>query len=279
MTLPTHWVNGRPGDTVSVGDRGFRYGDGLFETFRIHRGKAHLWRWHLDRLQAGLQALAIECDPVRIESQLAQGLDWLQSQRIEDAAARLSVSRGESGRGYSGESQVATLALSLDSVSPWRSVPAAAEVVLCETPLAIQPALAGIKHGNRLEQVLAARELHYHQADEGLQCNTRGELVCGISSNLFVAREGELLTPPIVDSGISGTVRRVILEVLVEEAGLSASETVLYPHDLSNADEMFLTNSLQGIRAVARCGAHAFTSTRCGDTLREHFFRFSESSE
>ena len=277
MTLPFHWVNGTPGASISLSDRGFSYGDSLFETFRVHRGRPHLWRYHLQRLQAGQRVLGIECETRRVESQLELALDWLGTQALDDAAARLTLSRGAAGRGYRSAPDMSTLTLSLDTVSPWRSVPSAARVILCETPLAIQPLLAGIKHGNRLEQVLAARELQ--DEDEGLQCNSRGEVVCGVSSNVFIARDGKLLTPPVVDCGIAGTVRRAIMEALAPSAGLEVVETRLHPDDLVTAEEMLLTSSLQGIRQVARCGEHVFTSSQCGDTLREHFFQFSESSE
>lgn len=277
MSLPVHWVNGEPGASLSVSDRGFSYGDSLFETFRIHRGRPQLWRYHLERLQAGQRVLGIDCDTARIETQVGLALEWLRANEIVDAAARLTLSRGPAARGYRSAADQPTLSLSLDSVSPWRSVPDAARVKLCETPLARQPALAGIKHGNRLEQVLASRELQ--QADEGLQSNDRGELVCGVSSNLFLVRGGQLLTPAIVDCGIAGTVRRAIIEDLAPRAGLDVVETSLQPDGIIAAEEMFLTNALLGIRQVACCGEHVFTSSQCGDNLREDFFLFSESSE
>lgn len=118
MALPAHWVNAQPNGRLALPDRGFSYGDGLFETFRCHQGRAHLWPLHLERLCAGLDRLGIECPGLRIEEQLQIGLEFLQARGIEHAAGRLAVSRGEGQRGYAGATGAATVALSLADVKP-----------------------------------------------------------------------------------------------------------------------------------------------------------------
>ncbi|MDJ0878401.1 MAG: aminodeoxychorismate lyase [Halieaceae bacterium] len=278
MTLPVHWVNGTLDAGVAVNDRGFSFGDSVFETFRIQNGRAHLWQLHALRLRGGLDLLHISCAPARIDEQLQQGFDWLQGRGIDSASARLTVSRGPAERGYRGAVGPATVALQLNEALPWRAALPPLQLVVCETRLGSQPLLAGIKHGNRLEQVLGAREVERRQADEGLMCNSRGELVCAVSANLFVVRGDRLLTPPIEDCGIAGTVRQLIIDTLAAQAGIEVAVGPLLPGDLASADELLLTSSLQGIRSVAGCDGHSFTSTRWGDTLREHFFRACETA-
>lgn len=276
MALPVHWVNGTFGATLAVSDRGFSFGDSVFETFRIERGRVQLRELHESRMRDGLDRLGIDCAQALIDEQLQQGLDWLAARSIDSVSARLTVSRGPADRGYRSAAGPATVALQFNEVIPWRTALPPLRLVVCETQLGSQPLLAGIKHGNRLEQVLAALEVERRQADEGLMCNNRGELVCAVSANLFLVRGDQLLTPPIEDCGIAGTVRHLILHGLAAQAGIAVKATPLSPEDLASADELLLTSSLQGIRSVAACEGHSFTSTRWGDTLREHFFRACE---
>jgi 4-amino-4-deoxychorismate lyase len=274
----SHWVNGQLGGAIDATDRGFAYGDTLFETFRCHLGKVHLWDYHAERLRRGLETLDIRCSLGRVEQQLGQGLEWLREQEIEQAAGRLAVSRGPAGRGYRSAGGEPTLVLSLGEIHPWRRPHAPLQVAICRTRLGCQPALAGIKHGNRLEQVLAARELDVLGMDEGLQLNTRGELVCAVSGNILLVSNGQLMTPPIVDCGVAGTVRRLVLDELAPALGLPAIEKVLLPADLDTADELMVSNAVAGIRSVSRCGSACFTSTKWGDNLRENFYSWSESA-
>lgn len=278
MTLPAHWINGRRDAALSLADRGFSYGDGLFETLRYHDGRYHLLSRHLDRLQRGCQRLEIDYDESALQAQLEQGRSHLEAATLADAAARVVVSRGPGERGYRGACGPPTLALSLSATSPWREPAEALDIVICELCLAAQPALAGIKHGNRLEQVLAARELEKQGADEGLMQNDRGEVICAVAANVFAAFDGVLITPPITDCGVAGTVRGLIMEELAPAAGISVHEQLFSSADLHQAEELFLTNALAGLQSVRRCGTRRFTSTRWGDTLRSSFYEWSETA-
>ena len=277
-SLPAHWVNGVQGGHLPPTDRGFAYGDGLFETLRYREARVHLWDYHWRRLEQGLGVLGIDCSRDRIEAQLELGKRYLARSGISDAAGRLTISRGAGRRGYRAGGGEPTLALTLDTTTPWRERCAPLNVTLCSMRLADQPALAGIKHGNRLEQVLAARELEHSDADDGLQLDSRGQLVCAVSANLFVAIDGELLTPPVVQCGIAGTVRRLIIEKLAPGDGIPCRIASIMPEQLERAAELFLTNAVAGIRSVARCDEHGFTCTDWGDTLRSKFYAWSEST-
>jgi 4-amino-4-deoxychorismate lyase len=278
LILPVYWVNGEQWGELPPNDRGFTYGDSLFETLRCHEGRAHLWNYHWQRLERGMKILGFYCSRDRIEALLELGKRFLAERDIDDAAARLTISRGAGRRGYGAGSGDPTLVLSLDETTVWRGSRAPIQVTLCSTRLAEQPALAGIKHGNRLEQVLAARELEHSAADDGLQLDYREQLICAVSANLFVAVDGELLTPAVDRCGIAGTVRRLVLEELAPAVGIPHRVTDVTLEQLGRAEELFLTNAVAGIRNVARCDQHAFTSTHCGDTLRSEFYTWAEST-
>lgn len=278
MSLPVHWSNAERDAGVYPGDRGLSYGDGVFETFRCRAGRIHLREFHLQRLQRGLEILGIAPEEGRIEEQLALGLDHLSAHGIDDAAGRLIVTRGVGERGYRGATGRPTILMSLSATTPWREAPEPVELVICNSTMARQPRLAGIKHCNRLEQVLAARELEQRGAEDGILLNDRGELVCALAANLFLVKDGELLTPPMTESGIAGTVRRLIVEELAPAAGISCREAILTPAEITAASEMFLTNALAGIRQVSHCEGVFFTSSQWGDNLRDRFYSWSESS-
>lgn len=279
MSLPAHWVNLEPGDRLSSTDRGFRYGDGLFETLRFGAAGFHLPDYHLARLERGCARLGIACERERISEQLRLGATFLADENIDEAYARLTVSRGADACGYAPTAADPTIALSLTEARlRWRDYLPPAELILCETGLSMQPALAGIKHGNRLEQVLAAREVAAAGADEGLLCNARGEVVCAVSANLFAVFDGAVVTPPVFECGVAGTVRRLLIEELAAAAGVRILEAPVTPADLRQALELFLTNALIGIRSVAVCAGRRFTSTATADTLRELFFRRSDTA-
>jgi 4-amino-4-deoxychorismate lyase len=273
MSLPAHWVNGSSGAAISTLDRGFRYGDSLFETLRVCGGEYHLLSYHLQRLERGCRVLDIPWTEGRIRESLAQGRQYLHASGVEDACARLTVSRGEGGQGYGGSSGQPTVSLNLTTPGlAWGEALPPARLIRCETVLAEQPCLAGIKHGNRLEQVLGAREVQGAGADEGFMLNQRGEIICAVSANVFALFGDTLMTPVLDACGVEGTVRRLIIEELAPTLGISVSQQAISWADLQQADEVFLTNALIGIRSVAECPGLRFTTHGCSDRLRSKFF-------
>ena len=277
MSLPHHWLDTRPGEQPSINDRAYCYGDSLFETLRVAQGRFHWLSLHLQRLAKGAALLGIPFPGDSIQQHIDLASDWLQRQSIEDAVVRITLSRGAGARGYGAQPDKPSVALALSEPSlAWRETAASARLVQCDLIIPAQPRLAGIKHGNRLEQVLAAREVAEQGADEGLMVGSDGNLVSAVSANLFAVIEDNLLTPPVADAGIAGIVRALILDQLAAEAGLRASEAPLLPADLAQANEVFLTNSLVGVRSVSAIPGGRFTSTQVADTLRALFFDRSE---
>ena len=248
MRQTTTWINGVAGDRVDASDRGLLYGDGLFETMAVRTGRVSSWSRHMARLLAGCERLGI---PAVDTVQLAHEVDSLLA-GLGLGVLKVIVTRGSGGRGYRVPAKVAPRRIL--QLHPWPDFPPAAReagvaVRLCTTRLCHNPLLAGIKHLNRLEQVLARREWDDPQIGEGLLLDVDGRLVEGTMSNLFLVRGQSLLTPDLRRCGVAGIMRSIILEQ-AELQSLTAEIRALDTADLLVADEVFLCNSLIGIWPV-----------------------------
>lgn len=242
-------VNGEPLDCITSIDRGLLYGDGVFETVAVRNGSCHYWLRHLARLQAGCERLAI---PAVGPDVLVAEAGRLVTGTVQ-GVLKIIVTRGSGGRGY--RVPEAALPTRILQLHPWPDFApscAATGVVarLCRTRLGRNAALAGIKHLNRLEQVLARQEWEDPDIMEGLLMDTDGCLIEGTMSNLFVVRNGVLLTPDLRSCGVAGIMRSVILDLAGQQA-LKTRVCDLRPADLAQADEVFLSNSLIGIWPVS----------------------------
>jgi 4-amino-4-deoxychorismate lyase len=253
VNLPVHWVNGKKGGGISPLDRGLRYGDGLFETVLITNGGAILWGRHLQRLLRGCESLALNVDSRSIEAHFFQFLAQLSDADRVSAIARITVSRGPGAHGYRPQRTTEpTFIVSFD-----KHVYVASESLrLCRCKVAAvnHSGLAGIKHLNRLANVLAAGELEDGGHDEGVMCLDDGSVISGVMSNLFIVKDGCLLTPKLSLAGVAGTARSLVIDVLAPELNVTCDETTLSYHDLLQADEIFMCNSVMGIRPVAALG-------------------------
>jgi len=233
---------GRRVDAVTADDRGLAYGDGVFETMRVHRGAVHWWAAHWQRLRAGAQRLGLS---VPDESLVASELQALFGR--DSGVAKLLVTRGVGGRGYAADDDMTpTWLLSRHAVPA--AVPDGLTLRWCETRLALQPRLAGVKHCNRLEQVLARNEWRDASIHEGLMLNLRGDVVCGTAANLFALIDGAWRTPDVSECGVAGVCREWVLDAT------GADVTRLQPDDVERADAVFLCNAVRGILPVARLG-------------------------
>lgn len=231
-------------DRVDSADRGLAYGDGLFETLRIHAGRAVWWNAHCARLARGAVRIGI---PLPDATAIRSHVDALIADRSDDVL-KIVLTRGVGGRGYAPPvDPQPTLILSLYDLPP--PTPAAGIVVRwCRTRLAIQPALAGIKHCNRLEQVLARAEWNEKHFHEGLMRDTEGFVVCATAANLFVLRDNQWWTPPVARCGVAGVCRGWLL------VNAGASERRLTVADVETADAVFLSNAVRGILPVSALG-------------------------
>src|SRR5258705_6768535 len=238
-------VNGVPEAVVSVHDRGLQYGDGLFETLRCEQGRARWFERHLARLGAGCARLHIPRPDGELLRREAESL----LEGCPRGRAKLVLTRGVGGgRGYgpSGDEQAPRIL----TVHPW---PAAGSqefrVALSPVALACNRALAGLKHLNRLEQVLAQQAAAASGVDEVLMCSPSGQVISGSMSNLFVVQGEALVTPPLEEGGVAGIMRSLVLE-LAPQVGIAVRIQPLSRQDLEAAPALFVTNVRLGVQAV-----------------------------
>ncbi len=259
-------VNGRSSG-VDPSDRGLAFGDGLFETMAALDGRIRWLDLHLERLEDGCRRLAIP-PPERtlVATEIAEHCP------AGRAVVKLLVTRGAGARGYAPpETPNPTRIL---AVSAWPDYPArlyelGIRVRVCRLRLGESPALAGLKHLCRLEQVLAQLELRGSDAEQGLLLDTSERVIGGTSSNVFVVRDGRLATPTLERAGIKGVMRRAVLAAAAE-LGLAAVEHDLTMADLHAADELFMTNALFGIWPVALLDDRAFRPGAITRRLMQH---------
>lgn len=240
-------IDGAEGTALPVTQRALHYGDGLFETIACPQGAPRLLARHLARVTDGCTRLAIAA-PAR---ELLATEITAMARGGGRCVVKLIVSRGPAlARGYrpTGHEKATRIVLRY----PWASYDPALDregvrVTTSSVRLGENPLLAGVKHLNRLEQVLAAAQLG--EADEALMYSSSGALIAGTMSNVFLITGGTLLTPQLDRCGVAGVMRAVVLE-LAAAHGLRVEVRQLAPQDLTGADELFLTNALIGIRPV-----------------------------
>lgn len=238
-------LNGSPAPGLPFADRGLAYGDGLFETIRVAAGVARFLREHLERLGRDCRRLDISLDQPALGADIERLLrDW----RGRDGILKIIVTRGVAARGYHPGRGAAGSRL-LQFFPQTFTASAEVRARLCRQRLAEQPALAGMKHLNRLEQVLARAEWSDPAIVEGLMLDQRDRLIEGTASNLFLVRCGAIVTPRLHRCGVAGVMRRVVMESLAPGA---VTERDVCLDDLYGADEAFLTSSVIGIRALTQ---------------------------
>lgn len=245
-------INGALQPTLSASDRGLSFGDGIFRTLECRDGRALLWRWQRDRLCSDARALGLalpDLDLLRSEVMLAAGA-WPR------AVVKIMLTRGSGPRGYAISAD--SIPTRIVSAAPWEGYPAAwgrdgVRLRLCQLRLARQPRLAGIKHLNRLENVLARSEWADPQIQEGLLLDSQNQVIECTKSNLFLVRDGQLFTPLLDQCGVAGALRAWVMErAAVEMVHLTLAQ-------LHAADEVFVCNSLAGIWPVAQLDARRWT--------------------
>lgn len=245
-------------DAIAADDRGLAYGDGLFETMRVHQGAAPWWEAHWSRLSRGAHRLRLAL-PDRTQV-LSEAADLCAGR---DGVLKLIVTRGSVGRGYAPPANAApTWLLSWHPLPPSHH-PGGLVLRWCQTRVALQPALAGIKHCNRLEQVLARGEWSDPDIDEGLLHSTDGDVVGATAANVFIFDGERWRTPQVDRCGIAGVCRSWIL------ATADAREERLARGDIERAEALVLCNAVRGILPVARLGDRTWPPHPAVQALRE----------
>lgn len=251
-------IDGQPSECLPATDRGLHYGDGIFTTLAVRDGRACWLDAHLARLREGCQRLRIAAPGEEtLRSDLAAVLEGERN-----ALVKLIVTRGSGGRGYAPPESATPRRIALRYPLPEHPrgyAEQGVELRLAKTRLSLNPQFAGIKHLNRLEQVLARAEWDANMTGiaESLMLDSRGRLVEGTMTNLFVADGGVLMTADLRDCGVEGVMRRVIIEE-ARSQGMAIQIRELYPDILSTVDELFVANSVIGIWPVIACGEYRY---------------------
>ena len=242
------FLNGELACSVSVRDRGFCYGHGLFETIRLANGVAPLWRYHLSRISSGAERLGIAIT----EQLLDQYYEQLLEACPDNGVIKIIITAGSGGRGYRSDKDSSPnyllqwFPLPFDYLEYWQQGIA---LKLCQHRLPSSPSLAGIKHLNRLDQILARSEWNTDYP-EGLMLDQQGNVVEGVSSNIFYSQNGQWLTPPLDQCGVAGVMRQYLLDELLPALSKPVHVKAISLEALLSVDELFVCNSVMGIWPV-----------------------------
>ena len=241
--------------SVSVDDRGFRYGDAAFETMRAYGGEVFQWDAHMDRLRETCEVLKLD-HGIATDDLHRRIDDTLAANDLADAYVRLSITRGvQPGKLTPDESVDPTVVVIVkplprggsDGRPVWEGPATLQTVKTKRVPDSAIPAHA--KTHNYLNGVLARLELRVSAADEAIMVDTDGHVAEGATSNLFFVRDNALRTPSLDGPVLPGITRRVVLDIAADE-GLPVESGQYTPDDVRNADEVFVTNSTWEIRPV-----------------------------
>jgi 4-amino-4-deoxychorismate lyase len=261
-------VNGRFEGDISPLDRGLAYGDGVFRTMQQHAGQPYCWDRHYARLEADCNALSIVCPSAEI---LLDDVERLVGESDDSSVIKMIVTRGESIRSYAVPPLAQPTRIVIKTTMPQYPDSYFQDGVtlhLCSTRLARQPKLAGVKHLNRLENVLARMEWTDHQIADGLMMDEGGDVIECTSANLFARFGKVMVTPDLSASGVTGVTRERLMQ-LAPKLGYSVEVKHLRLSELMDADEVLMCNSLFGVWQVRYLSSHAWKAGTLAARLRE----------
>ncbi|MCH9698742.1 MAG: aminodeoxychorismate lyase [Gammaproteobacteria bacterium] len=272
------FINGNPADTIDCNDRGLQYGDGVFETIAVSQGQPEFLHRHLNRLQAGCCRLGL---PFYQLSELLSEINALCSNR-DSGVIKIQISSGSGARGYARTPGLIPNRIVSIKPSPEHSPSLQQHGIrlkLCRHRLSINPSLAGIKHLNRLDQVLARSEWSHQDYHEGVMMDADGYVTEGVMSNLFYVKNGQLKTALLDRAGVSGIIRSVVMDYAALN-GMTCKEQRIVIDDLVQADELFMTNSVIGIWPVRQFETRRLTlgpvTVKARQWVNNAFDRYSQ---
>ncbi|MDP9197688.1 MAG: aminodeoxychorismate lyase [Pseudomonadota bacterium] len=239
-------VNGHAGGSIDPADRGLQYGDGLFETIVVQDGRARFLDWHLERLAEGGRRLELPLpEAALLKNEIERA--WPQGRGV----VKLILTRGVGERGYRPppDPQVTRIVTGYAWPADFEARKDGVRLGVCRTRLGRNAALAGIKHLNRLEQVLAQAECDDARMDEGLMLDDREHAISGTMSNLFFRLARGWVTPRVTESGVAGVMRRAF-RAWAGEQGITIEERDVPVAELAAASAMLMTNAVIGARPI-----------------------------
>lgn len=251
----TYLINGSFDQAISIFDRGFSYGDGVFRTMKMRNGLPVSWPFHYQKLVADCAAIGIVCPSAELVMGDLQKL-FEQELFTENSlqVAKIIITRGEGARGYAPPRITIPTRVVIKSGFPAYAESCCEQGVqlhVCDIRLASQPKLAGIKHLNRLENVLARMEWRDEAIFDGLLLDHSGNVIECTMSNIFARFGRELLTPDLSQCGVSGITRQHIMG-LGGVLDLNIRVDSISLQQLLQADEVIICNSLFGVFQVTQ---------------------------
>jgi 4-amino-4-deoxychorismate lyase len=271
--LGVTWVDGVLAESLPLPDRGLDFGDGLFETVLIVHGPPVYFNLHLQRLERGLRALEFPNCVSLVKTQVASILNSRRFNRL--VAMRVTITRGEGPRVYA-PPDASTPRIIITCVNlpddQYKKIALPARLSMAEMRWGCQPDFAGLKHLNRLEQVMAAAEKTKAGVDEVVMSGQDGSIISVSSGNIFLYADGGLITPDLSECGVRGTRRELILESLAPALGLSTRVARVSEALLKDADEVFYCNALVGVRPVAYYAGRTWQRHGISEALHELYW-------
>ena len=259
-------VNGTASDYIPALDRGLAYGDGVFRTLLLDKSRPRAWPEHYAKLHADCAALGIQCPD---ESTLVADISQLA--RGEPVSGiKIIVTRGVGERGYAPAPGASACRIAVSFPVPGAYKKYAAEGItarVCDLRLGSQAQLAGIKHLNRLENVMARREWTDPTIAEGLLLDSAGNVIGGTMTNVFIVESGALVTPELSQCGVAGVTRARVLRHAALH-GVHCDVSAIPLQRLMAADELFVTNSLMGACQVRRLGEKVWMTGVVTNTVK-----------
>lgn len=249
------WVDGKITDRISLGNRGLNYGDGFFTTALVLNSKIKLFSYHLQRIQDSAQRLKLALDIDNFKRDLASFLqDTEFDYKDQILLLKIIITRGDARRGYHwGLNDSIHLVFQLSELLQYEKIQDyrrhGVKVFLCNTRLSNNKMLAGIKHLNRLEQVLARSERNPDHFPEGLMFDQNNYLIEACTSNLFIRRGKQVFTPGLESAGVAGVAREHLISQL-KQSSFDFQERDIKLEQLLDADEIILTNAIIGMWPV-----------------------------
>ena len=264
-------INGIAAEYLSVFDRGLHYGDGLFETIASPGGRPLFIDHHMDRMERGAGVLDIPCPDRRL---FLDDIRRLLADSSGNCVIKLILTRGQGRRGYRYDrrqlpTRVCMLASWPEHVDAWQRHGVSTQ--FCETTVSGNPGACGIKSLNRLENVLASRELR-DAVDEGFLSDADGNVIEGTMSNFFAVSGDVLVTPDLSRGGIQGIMRDRIIDI-AHEAGIERETRHIKRDELLGARELFICNSVIGLCPVRQLEQAAFNTGEITTTIRTALLR------
>ncbi|TCV98253.1 aminodeoxychorismate lyase [Biostraticola tofi] len=254
-----NWINGEPALHLPLGDRLIQCGDGFFTTARLRHGRISLLPYHLERLSLAAQRLMFAPLDMALLAEEIQ----LAAESAVDGIIKVIISRGGGGRGYSMAGVSVPVRIICHSPAPAHYptlMQRGVEMALSPVRLSRNPLFAGLKHLNRLEQVMIRAHLDRDgNADEALVLDTAGQVVECCAANLFWRTEDRVFTPRLNQAGVEGVMRRHIIDTL-QRSTYTFSEIAAGPEALYAADEVIICNALMPVLPVKRIEARRYCS-------------------